>query len=62
MASFLLTAETGSAAGVASYPAQPLFSDTAGEVADGILEVFKCLRLEFHYLIYILRSDTEIEA
>ena len=41
---------------------QRLSIDTDSEVADDTLELFKSLRLELHYFIHSLRSDTEIEA
>ena len=44
---FLLTEEIGWTAGVTSHP-QPLSIDTASEVADDVLELFKGLRFELH--------------
>ena len=51
VASFLLTAEIGSPAGMTSHPPQSLSIDPAGEVADDIPELFKDLRLELHCFI-----------
>ena len=58
---FLITTELSSTASVTSYP--QLFSiDTAGEVTDDILELFKDLGFEPHYFIHSLRPDTKIKA
>ena len=62
VASFLLTAEIGLAAGVTTQLPHPLSIDTVAEVAGDILELLKGLRLELHYFILSLRSNTEIEA
>ena len=59
MASFLLTAEIGSAAGVTSHPPQLLSIDTAGKVTDDILELFKELEFKLHYFVHSLQRDTK---
>ena len=59
---FLLTEEFSSTASVTSYPPQLFSFDTAGEVTNYILELFKGSGLELHYFVHSLRPDVKIRA